>query len=119
LQSLLDVLTSLTHDVSTPETLANHLAFLQIDLSDAEFHRFALDQARTMIAGIQHLLDGAIAGGELRPCDSAQIARDVHATYNGALMTWAIFREGSLAVWLRNHLETLLRPYQVAAFERS
>ncbi|MFL5759895.1 MAG: TetR/AcrR family transcriptional regulator [Thermomicrobiales bacterium] len=117
LQSLFGVLARLTEGVSTPEALANHLAFLQIDLSDAEFHRYGLDQAETMIAGIQRLLDAAIVSGELRPCDTDRLARDVHATYNGSLVTWAIFREGSLAEWLRNHLESLLRPYGIAAPE--
>src|SRR5688572_22857877 len=30
----------------TPEELANHLAFLQIDLTDSEFHKLALAQAK-------------------------------------------------------------------------
>src|SRR5262245_61149963 len=51
--------------VSTPEELANHLAFLHIDLTDPEFHRLALDNARDVSAEIRAALDAAVAAREL------------------------------------------------------
>ena len=39
----------------TPETLANSLAFLQMDLVDPEFHQHALVHSRGMQAGIKAL----------------------------------------------------------------
>ena len=54
----------------TPETLANSLAFLQMDLVDPDFHHHALVHSRGMHAGIKALLDEAVEDGEL--------ARDRH-----------------------------------------
>ena len=112
LAALLTVLTDMTRGVASPEALSNNLAFLQVDLSDPEFHRHALAHARAMRAEIQALLDAAVMVGDLAPCDTARLARAVQATYNGALVTWAIYREGTIADWLRDELETLLRPYR-------
>jgi hypothetical protein len=49
-----------------------------------------------------------VQAGELAPCDTNRLARAVQATYNGALMTWAIFREGSVADWLQDEFHTLV-----------
>jgi AcrR family transcriptional regulator len=108
LQTLEAALCDMTRHVATPEALSNNLAFLQMDLSDPEFHRHTLDHARTVRMEIQTLLDEAVQAGELAPCDTNRLARAVQATYNGALMTWAIFREGSVADWLQDEFHTLV-----------
>ena len=92
--------------------MANSLAFLQIDLGDPDFHRLALAGAVRMRDELRSLLDDAVGAGELAPADTAALAAAVQTTYNGALVTWAIFREPSLEVWLRQQLETLLRTGQ-------
>jgi AcrR family transcriptional regulator len=98
--------------VSSPEVLANQLAFLQIDLSDSEFHSLALEHARAVRREIKGLLDAAVAAGELRAVDTARLAQTVQTVYNGALITWAIYRRGRLDTWLRRELDTLLAPYR-------
>jgi AcrR family transcriptional regulator len=96
----------------TPEELANHLAFLHIDLTDPDFHELALKQARAARAEIRKILESAVKAGELARCDTAKLARAVHVTLGGGLIAWAIERQGTAAEWLRDDLETLLEPYR-------
>ena len=39
----------------TPEALANNLAFLEIDLTDPDFHRLALEHSRATLAGYRDI----------------------------------------------------------------
>ena len=94
----------------TPDVLANHLSFLQMDLVDPEFHRLALAHARETLGFLRKTLDHAVAKAELMPCDTSRLARAVQATVGGSLVQWAIDREGKLRKRLREDLETLLRP---------
>jgi AcrR family transcriptional regulator len=96
----------------TPEALANHLAFLHIDLTDPDFHQLALKQAHAARGEIRALLDAAVAAGELVPCDTERLARAVQGMMGGGLLAWAIVREGTAAEWLRDDLEMLLQPYR-------
>lgn len=93
-----------------PEALANHLAFLQVDLTDPEFHRLTLDAFRAAEGEIRALLEEAVAAGELRACDGERLARAVQSMLNGSLLTWAVYREGRLRDRLRGDLDALLEP---------
>jgi AcrR family transcriptional regulator len=95
--------------VKTPEELANHLAFLQIDLSDADFYAIALEQAKQIRAGIRMMLDAAVDAGELEAQDTLRLAQALQAAYNGSTLMWAIYREGKIADWVRRDLEAILR----------
>jgi AcrR family transcriptional regulator len=112
LQALLHAATEMTRHMSTPEELANGLAFLQIDLSDAEFHGMALESSRRVIAGYRALLEDAVKARELEPCDTAALARAVEALSGGSLIGWAIHRRGNAERWVRDDLLTLLGPYR-------
>jgi hypothetical protein len=57
------------------------------------------------------LLDDAVGAGELSACDTDGLARVVQGTLHGALVAWAIYREGSAREWLRRDLDYLLAPY--------
>jgi AcrR family transcriptional regulator len=94
----------------SPDVLSNSLAFLQIDLVDPDFHSHALAHSRAMRAEIKSLLDEAIAIGELARCDTDRLARGVQVVLGGALLQWAIDRDGSAASRLREDLDTLIRP---------
>jgi hypothetical protein len=96
----------------TPEALANHLAYLHIDLTDPDFHQLALAQARAARGELRAMLDAAVEAGELAPCDTQRLARAVQVMLGGGLLTWAIDREGTATDWLREDLETLLGPYR-------
>ena len=77
-------------------TLANHLAFLHLDLTDPDLREHAVAQSREMREQIRRLLDAAVTSGELDPCDTARLAQAVYTTYNGALVSWAIDGDGPL-----------------------
>jgi AcrR family transcriptional regulator len=112
LVALVAAATDMTRQMKSPEELANGLAFLQMDISDPEFRRVAVESARRIQAGYEHLLDEAVAAGELPPCDTARLARGVNAVAGGSLIAWAILRVGSAERWVRHDLETLLEPYR-------
>jgi AcrR family transcriptional regulator len=94
----------------SPDVLSNSLAFLQIDLADPDFHGHALAHSQAMRADIKSLLDEAIAIGELSRCDTDRLARAVQVVLGGALLQWAIDRDGTAVERLREDLDTLIRP---------
>ncbi|HJU66458.1 MAG TPA: helix-turn-helix domain-containing protein [Gemmatimonadaceae bacterium] len=112
LAALLSAATQMASQVDSPEELANNLAFLQLDLSDPEFHQLALESSRLIRAGYRALIDDAMAAGELEPCDSTRLASAIDATAGGSLIAWAIHREGDVKAFVRKDLETLLAPYR-------
>jgi AcrR family transcriptional regulator len=95
-----------------PTTLANHLAFLQIDLTDRDFHQRALAQAKGFAKQIRKFLEELQSDGELMECDTSALARLVQLTYGGSMLAWAIEREGRVGNWVRRDLEFMLRPYR-------
>ena len=111
-RALVAGLVDLSSGVASPEAMANQLAFLQIDLSDPEFHELTLAHTTAVREEIRVLLEAAVAAGELTTDDPLRLAQAVQTTYNGALITWAIYRKGALAAWLRRELETLLAPHR-------
>jgi AcrR family transcriptional regulator len=115
LEALRAAATEMTRHVDTPEEMANHLAFLQIDLRDPEFYRLMLENSTRILAGYKALLDEAIAAGELVRCDTRRLARAVGAMAGGSLILWAVMRDGTAEAFVRKDLETLLAPYQAAS----
>ena len=97
---------------NSPGELANHLAFLQLELADPDFHQHTLAHARAVRDQIKQLLDAAVQAGELTPCDTTRLAEALHTVYNGTLITWAILPRGHLATALRRQIEFMLGPYR-------
>jgi len=97
---------------TSPEELSNGLAFLQMDLSDPEFHRLALENSTRIQNGYRVLIEEAAAAKELIPCDARKLARAISAVAGGSIIEWAIHRKGKAAVWVEGDLETLLEPYR-------
>jgi AcrR family transcriptional regulator len=112
LETLITGLTELTATVSTREAIANGIAFLHIDLSDEEFHRHTMAGAGQMRKRIEQLLSEAVEAGELGPTDTQRLAAAVQATYNGALITWAMLGDGSVQEWVRSQIEFLLHSFK-------
>jgi AcrR family transcriptional regulator len=109
LKALAAALKAMTAGVATPESMANNLAFLQTDLQDPDFHSLALAHARAFRRGIEALLEGAAAAGELAPdTDTRRLAEVVESVYNGALITWAIHRKGKVENHLQRQLDVVL-----------
>lgn len=110
LRALREAMLAMAGFASTPEALANHLAFLQIDLQEPDFHRLALGHATRLGQEVHALLDAAVDAGELDACDTARLARAVQVAFNGSLITWAVFRHGRVQDWLSDDLDYLLTP---------
>jgi AcrR family transcriptional regulator len=112
LKALVELYVACSGFASTPESMANGLAYLQNDLTDPEFRAVTLAQFKALRAETRKLLDEAVASRELVTCDTAELARLIQQLNGGSMLDWAVFREGSLAVWLRRDLEALLQPYR-------
>jgi hypothetical protein len=92
--------------------MVNGLAYLQNDLTDPEFRAITLAQFKVLREETKKLLDEAVASQELVKCETADLARLIQQVNGGSMLDWAVFREGSLASWLRRDLEALLKPYR-------
>ena len=118
LDALLAAGTEMTRYVTSPEEMANHLAFLQTDLSDPDFYAVMHENSRRIIDGYRRLLDEAVAARELAACDTRRLARAVDAMAGGSLIGWAVQREGTAEAWVRHDLTTLLEPYRLKSASR-
>jgi AcrR family transcriptional regulator len=96
----------------SPGALAHHLAYLQIDLTDPEFHQHTRAMARSTSQALRELLDAAVAAGELvSGVDTDGLARAVQVALSGSLMMWAFYRDGPAADWMRTDLDAVLHPF--------
>jgi AcrR family transcriptional regulator len=119
LKTLIELMVEFSGFAATPESMANFLAYLQIDLTDPEFHAVLLVQFETMRGETRKLLDNAVAARELKPCDTAELARLVQQVNGGAMLDWAVYRKGTLGAWIRRSLEALFAPYRSGRARRS
>jgi AcrR family transcriptional regulator len=79
--------------------------------SDPDFREIAGKQVREWEQEIRTVLEEAVLWGELRSCDTGELARLVQAVYSGSLCTWAVVRRGTAADSVRQQLEALMGPY--------
>ena len=113
LEAVRATLASLPGPITTPEGLANNLAFLQMDLTDRELRVHAVTQSRAIRAVVAALVTEAIEAGQIAPGTSPEVlAADLYATYCGAMLTWAIDGSGELTDWLGEHLDRTLAPHR-------
>lgn len=100
---------------ASPAALARNLAYLQIDLTDEDFRRNLVKQARSTDAGLRRLVQAAIEAGELKPSTKpAKLARTVGAVLTGSMITWGFYREGTADDWMLADLHAALTPYLTA-----
>ncbi|GAA0984214.1 TetR/AcrR family transcriptional regulator [Nocardiopsis tropica] len=98
----------------TPEGVANSVAMLQLDLVEPDFHAETLRGARRLRAALERHLQAAVTEGELRDStDVIALAKLLETAYHGAMIGWALHREGSLAAWMREQLEAVLEASRV------
>lgn len=96
----------------SPETVAHHLGYLQLDLTDPDFRKHARDQARVADRAIRNLLKDAVEEGELaQGTDVGMLARAVIAVLGGSLLAWAIRQKGTAVQWMGADMEAVLRPH--------
>ena len=94
----------------TPEAVSNGLAFLQMDMSDPEFHRHALVQARDTLKELRRLVEDGVKAGRLVKCNSKRVARALHAVIGGSMVAWGVLREGAAEKWMIEDVDTVLAP---------
>lgn len=100
----------------SPDALARNLAYLQIDLTDPDFRKPMLTNARATRKELESLIREAVDARELdKRTDARSLALSVEAVVSGALLTWALHREGSPAAWMRARVDAILAPYQTPA----
>lgn len=115
LKTLIEMFADCSSFAATPESMANALAYLQIDLTDPEFYAVLLKQYTATRNETRKLIEDAVAAYELKPCDTAELARLLQQVNGGAMLDWAVYRKGPLAAWIRRSLEALLGPYRVGS----
>ena len=115
LAALVAAATDITRYFDTPEEVANHLAFLQMDLSDPDFHRLMVVSSKKTLDGYRRLLRDAVDAGELVECDTARLARAITAICGGSLIQWAVFRQGAAVAWVRQDVDAVLEPYRATS----
>ncbi|MFE5804844.1 TetR/AcrR family transcriptional regulator [Streptomyces sp. NPDC056491] len=99
----------------TPETFANHLAFLCMDLTDPELHERALAVHRAQHRSIGTLLAEAVSSGELKAAtDVEALTATVQAVTSGVGLVWALDRRGTLVERIRHGLDAVLAPHATA-----
>jgi AcrR family transcriptional regulator len=97
---------------STPAAFARNFAYLQIDLTDADFRKHIAKHAAASRVELQKLVREAIAAGELQPATNAkQLARTIEAVVGGSMLSWAFYQEGTAEKWMRHDLDAVLKPY--------
>jgi AcrR family transcriptional regulator len=111
--------TDVTRYLDTPEEVANHLAFLQMDLSDPDFNRLMVINSKKMLEGYRRLLREAVDAGELIDCDTERLARAITAVCGGSLISWAAFKKGTAVAWVRTDVDTVLEPYRTRSRKRA
>lgn len=91
LEALVTGLAEQVAGIDSPVQLANHLGFLQLDLTDPELYTHARAHHRRTRRAIEELLAAAVAEGTLSDTtDRVRLARDLHLAYQGVLITWAL-----------------------------
>jgi AcrR family transcriptional regulator len=112
LAALVAAATDITRYFDTPEEVANHLAFLQMDLSDPDFRRLMVMSSKKTLEGYRRLLRDAVDAGELVECDTERLARAITAICGGSLIQWAVFRQGTAVAWVRQDVDAVLEPHR-------
>ena len=103
----------------SPATLAHHLAYLQMDLSDPEFFPPVSRQAQATRREIRTLLAAAKERGELRPdAPVTPLGRTVDVVVTGSLMSSAMSPEGSATRQVEEDLRFVLGPWLTAKGKR-
>ena len=96
----------------TPDALARNLAYLQIDLIDPDFRKPFVKNAKATRKELEALIREAIDAGELhRRTNARSLALSIETVVSGALLTWAVHREGSASSWMRARVDAILAPH--------
>lgn len=111
LDALHAALLTLAHP-ATARSIANGLAFLQLDVTDVAFRARALKFFDAFRTGARSLIKDAVRNKELRRVDVEELARAIEVAYHGSILSWALRQEGSCEAALRRDIESVLAPHR-------
>ena len=102
----------MTELAKSPDALARNLAYLQVDLTDPDFRKPMVTNAKATRKELESLIREAVEAHELRKgTDARSLALSIETVVSGALLTWAVYREGAPAAWMRARVDAILAPY--------
>jgi AcrR family transcriptional regulator len=102
----------MAHLAKSPDALARNLAYLQIDLIDPDFRKPLVTNAKAIRKELEALIRESIEARELRQdTDPRSLALTIETVVSGAMLTWAVHREGSAAAWMRGRVDAVLAPH--------
>jgi AcrR family transcriptional regulator len=116
--ALIAAASAVAHIVGAPSELASQLTFLQADPDDEEFRSHGVEHAKRARAGYRKLVEEALHDGELAGVGADELAGAIESIATGALLSWAIHREGDAATAVQRDVTTLLRGYGRGAWAR-
>jgi AcrR family transcriptional regulator len=94
------------------DAMVRSLAYLTEDLGDPELRTHLERQARETRRSLERLVRDAVEAGELDAATKpASLVRTIEAVIPGSMLTWATYREGRAAAWIRRDLDRVLMPY--------
>jgi AcrR family transcriptional regulator len=110
LKALVDALIHRAAALSQRSALANSMSLLLEDVRRRPLRALAASQAESVERQLEARLTHAAREGALAPhVDPRALARTLWATWNGALIQWALRGEGvTLERWLRAELDAVL-----------
>jgi hypothetical protein len=98
--------------IETPQTLAHHLAYLEVDLSDPEMFEQVRKHQLATRASMRRWVREAIDAKELvKGANVNEVARIILATVNGSMMLYPFYQEGTPKASLRADVMLALKPY--------
>lgn len=118
LAALLDALCAEARAFPSPREVAASLAFLQLDLTDADFLRITREHFVAFERGVAALLAEAEARRHAKR-GARTLAPAVEVAFHGALVAWAIRAEGASGDAVRAAVRTLLEPFLTPRGRRS
>lgn len=110
---LVDGMTEIAGLMSTPEEVANVTASMHIDLADPEFRVIIQAEMQRQRQFVQMALDRGIDRGEIKPCDTEAVARQLQVVGLGAFQSWSIEPTGELSEWVHECLTASLQPWRL------
>ncbi|HXG71772.1 MAG TPA: TetR/AcrR family transcriptional regulator [Gemmatimonadaceae bacterium] len=98
---------------ASPAAIVRNFAYLQEDLSDPALRAELKRQGLATRHVLESLIRSAVQRGDLQArANPPRIARAIEAGVGGALLSWAIYRDGTAKAWLRAHLAAVVDPWR-------
>ena len=96
-----------------PREFGNRMSVFRFHLDDPVLRRLDTAAYKRQLRRLTGILDRAVELHELRPCDTAQLARIVVEVMTGSYFLWVGYERGSLRAMIQRDVESVLEPYRI------